>query len=90
MRRDFTYIDDLIEGIVRLMDVVPVAGQPVQGEGVTDSLHLSRPDALSTLRGANPLLDFVTAVEAAKSMPAKRNMLPRQQGDVVDTLPVSG
>jgi UDP-glucuronate 4-epimerase len=87
MRRDFTYIDDLIEGIVRLMDVVPIAGQPVQAEGVRDSLSPVAPWRVVNIAGGEPtgLLDFVTAVEAAMDMPAKRNMLPRQQGDVVET-----
>ncbi|WP_404404955.1 NAD-dependent epimerase/dehydratase family protein [Pelagibacterium halotolerans] len=87
MTRDFTYIDDLVEGISRLMDAVPVIGQPVEAEGVTDSLSPVAPWRAVNIGGGSPvgLMEFIEAVEAALGKRAQKRMLPMQQGDVVAT-----
>jgi UDP-glucuronate 4-epimerase len=84
MRRDFTYIDDLVEAIVRLVDVPPREGEPV---GETDSLSPAGPYRVVNIGGGRPegLLDFIDAVEARLGMPVQRRMLPMQKGDVPAT-----
>ena len=62
MTRDFTYVDDVVEALVRLIDVVPVAGQPVI-EG--DTLSPAAPWRLVNIGNGSAvgLLDFVAAIE---------------------------
>ncbi|QUS36421.1 SDR family NAD(P)-dependent oxidoreductase [Falsirhodobacter algicola] len=83
MSRDFTYIDDLVEGLRRLMDTPPRRDAPVEG----DSLSPVAPFRVVNIGNGAPsrLLDFVDAVEAAVGRPAQRNMLPMQPGDVPAT-----
>ena len=87
MRRDFTYIDDLVEGIVRLMDAVPVEGEPVTAPGVSDSLSPVAPWRSVNIAGGQPvgLLPFIEAIETALGKPANKVLLPMQQGDVSET-----
>jgi UDP-glucuronate 4-epimerase len=87
MRRDFTYIDDLVESIVRLADVVPEKGNPVVGDGVADSLSPVAPWRVVNIAGGQPagLLEFVEAIEKALGRPAEKIMLPMQPGDVRET-----
>ena len=84
MRRDFTYVDDLVEGIRRLLDVVPVAGAPVS-DG--DSLSPVAPFRVVNIGNGTPvaLLDFVAAIEDALGIKATRRLLPMQPGDVSAT-----
>jgi UDP-glucuronate 4-epimerase len=83
MMRDFTYVDDLVEGIRRLIDAAPVQGAPVAG----DSLSPVAPWRVVNIGNGAPvkLLDFVEAVEAAVGRPAIRTYLPMQPGDVPAT-----
>jgi UDP-glucuronate 4-epimerase len=83
MQRDFTYVDDLIEGIVRLIGVVPGTG-PVSE---ADSLSPVAPWRTVNIGNGAPvrLLDFVEAIEAALGQHATRRMMPMQPGDVVET-----
>jgi UDP-glucuronate 4-epimerase len=84
MSRDFTYIDDLVESIIRLVGVVPGEGNRVQG---ADTLSRHAPFRVINIGGGQPvpLMEFVEAVEQAVGRPASRNMLPMQQGDVPRT-----
>ncbi|EPX82603.1 NAD-dependent epimerase/dehydratase family protein [Salipiger mucosus] len=83
MRRDFTYVGDLIEGLRRLAGVPPVIGQSVEG----DSLSPVAPfRVLNIGHGApQPLEDFVSAIERALGQPAQRNYMDMQPGDVPAT-----
>ena len=83
MRRDFTFIDDLVEGIRRLVDMPPVAGQPVEG----DSLSPVAPWRVVNIGNAAPveLGDFIAAIEAALGQEARKNMMEMQPGDVPAT-----
>lgn len=83
MRRDFTYVDDLVDALVRLAGTPPVKGEPVKG----DSLSAVAPYRVVNIAGGKPseLMAFVAAVEDAMGHKAKHNMLPMQQGDVVAT-----
>jgi len=87
MARDFTYIDDLVEGIVRLSAVIPSEENRVTQEGVTDTLSHHAPFRVVNIGGGQPveLMHFVETVEKAVGKPAVRNMLPMQQGDVPRT-----
>jgi UDP-glucuronate 4-epimerase len=87
MSRDFTYIDDLIEGIVRLMDVAPSEENRVEVDGVIDTLSRHAPFRVVNIGGGQPveLMRFVETIERILGKPAIRNMLPMQQGDVPRT-----
>ncbi|HTO29651.1 MAG TPA: NAD-dependent epimerase [Pararhizobium sp.] len=84
MSRDFTYIDDLVEGIVRLMAAVPTEATRIEG---IDTLSRHAPFRVVNIGGGQPveLMQFVETVEAAIGKPAIREMLPMQQGDVPRT-----
>ncbi|WP_055047947.1 NAD-dependent epimerase/dehydratase family protein [Devosia sp. A16] len=84
MRRDFTYVDDVVAAIDRLIGVAPVRGAPVSA---TDSLSPVAPWRVVNIAGGRPveLLRFVTAIEAAMGRTAKKELLPMQPGDVTET-----
>ncbi|MGH7100017.1 MAG: NAD-dependent epimerase/dehydratase family protein [Stellaceae bacterium] len=84
MRRDFTYIDDLIEAITRLMDKIPVIGETRAPE---DTLSPAAPFRIVNIGGGNPmgLLDFIAAIEAALGRKAQRRYIEAQPGDVPNT-----
>ena len=79
MRRDFTYIDDLVEGIVRLIAAVPAAGDA--------GASPVAPWRVVNIGNGAPvgLMDFVAAVEAATGLVAEKRLLPMQPGDVPAT-----
>jgi len=83
MQRDFTYVDDLIEGIVRLIGVVP-GTEPV---GAVDSLSPVAPWRAVNIGNGAPvrLLDFVEAIEGALGQHAIKRLMPMQPGDVPAT-----
>lgn len=88
MSRDFTYVDDLVEGIVRLSETVPKPGGSETFAGTQDSVSPVAPWRVVNIAGGEPvpLLRFITEIEAALGMEAKKNMLPMQAGEVTDTL----
>lgn len=83
MRRDFTYVDDLVASITALMERVPEAGKPVEH----DSLSAVAPFRVVNIAGGKPteLMDFIRTLESAAGVEARLNMLPMQPGDVVAT-----
>ncbi|KKB09268.1 NAD-dependent epimerase/dehydratase family protein [Devosia chinhatensis] len=87
MKRDFTYIDDLVTSIVALMGAVPQRGHPVAVPGVVDSLSPVAPWRVVNIAGGGSvgLLDFIEAIEAATGLTARKTMLPIQPGEMVDT-----
>ncbi|TPP10702.1 NAD-dependent epimerase/dehydratase family protein [Rhizobium glycinendophyticum] len=86
MSRDFTYVEDLVEAIIRLSHVAPDESNRVADERV-ETLSRQAPFRVVNIGGGQPenLLDFVDIVEKAIGRPAKRQMLPMQQGDVPRT-----
>ncbi len=84
MVRDFTYIDDLVEGIVRLCGAVPVVGQPA---GTIDSLSPVAPYRVVNIGGGQPtpLMDFVAAIERALGKKATYHYMDFQPGDIHKT-----
>jgi len=85
-RRDFTYINDIIEGIIRVI-YKPAIGNPNWDGNLPDPGSSSAPWRLYNIGNSNPvdLMDYVSAVEKALGKKAKLKMLPLQPGDVPDT-----
>ncbi len=85
MERDFTYIDDLVEGIVRLIDVVPLRGDPSEHPG--DTLSPVAPFRVVNIGNSDPvpLMRFVEAVESAVGRSGRHQYLDMQPGDVPRT-----
>jgi len=81
--RDFTYIDDLIEAVVRLVPVAPDETNRVEG----DTLSRQGPFRVVNIGGGQPvgLLPFIDCIEQAIGKPLQRNLLPMQKGDVPRT-----
>lgn len=84
MARDFTFIDDLIEAIIRLIPAAPVRGSPVCPE---DSLSPVAPFRVVNIGNGAPvgLLDFITEIERAVGRPLARNNMDLQPGEVLRT-----
>lgn len=87
MYRDFTYVDDLVRGIRLLIDAVPE--RPLSPEDVAagDSLSPVAPFRIVNIGNSEKvrLLDFVDAIEAELGIPAVRNYMEMQPGDVPAT-----
>lgn len=83
MKRDFTYIDDIIEGVVRVVDKIP-APNPVWSGDAPDPSSSSAPYKLYNIGNNQPveLMQFIEVLEACLGRSAKKNMLPIQPGDV--------
>jgi UDP-glucuronate 4-epimerase len=79
--RDFTYVDDLVEAIVRLIPLAPVKGSPV---GPMDSLSPVAPWRAVNIGRGEPvkLTELIEAIEAALGRKAERRLTPMQPGDV--------
>lgn len=86
MQRDFTYIDDIIEGIIRVLDNPP-QGNPNWTGKAPDPSSSKSPYKIYNIGNSSPvkLLDFIEAIEKALGRKAKKNMLPLQPGDVPAT-----
>jgi UDP-glucuronate 4-epimerase len=87
MLRDFTYIDDLVEAIVRLGKQVPRAGQPVLAGTGADTLSPVAPWRIVNIGGGEPvsLLPFIETIEQCLGKSAVRNMIPIQPGEMPAT-----
>ncbi len=87
MSRDFTYIDDLVEAIIRLMHVAPAEENRVNDGAIGETLSRQAPFRVVNIGGGQPveLMRFVETVETAVGREAIRIMLPMQQGDVPRT-----
>jgi len=86
MKRDFTYIDDIIEGIVRLIDHIPMKNDTWDPYH-PDPSYSNAPYKLFNIGNNNPveLSKFIEAIEKAIGKKAIKNLLPLQPGDVVET-----
>ncbi|MRS15075.1 SDR family NAD(P)-dependent oxidoreductase [Enterobacteriaceae bacterium RIT691] len=91
MKRDFTYIDDIVEAIIRLQDVIPQpdAQWTVESGTPADS---SAPYRVYNVGNSEPveLMDYITALEEALGIQADKNMMPMQPGDVLETSAETG
>jgi len=85
-RRDFTYIDDIVEGVIRILDR-PAPANPDWSSEKPDSATSSAPWRVYNIGNNNPvnLMDYISALEEALGKEAKKEFLPIQPGDVPDT-----
>lgn len=80
MRRDFTYIDDIVEGITQIIKRIPHKEKP-------EFSTAQAPYKLYNIGNHQPinLIDFITTLEDCLGIEAQKEMLPMQPGDVVET-----
>ena len=85
-RRDFTYIDDIVEGVVRVIDKPAQPNQSWSGDN-PDSGSSFAPWRIYNIGNNSPveLLDYIKAIEDELGVKAKKQLLPLQPGDVPDT-----
>lgn len=85
MKRDFTYVTDLVEGIRLLIDAAPLRPEGDVPQG--DSLSPVAPFRVVNIGNSDavPLMDFIEAIEDATGREAIKNMMPMQAGDVPAT-----
>jgi len=85
-RRDFTYIDDIVDGVIRILDR-PAPPNPDWSSDKPDSATSSAPWRVYNIGNNNPvsLMDYIIALEEALGKEAKKEFLPIQLGDVPDT-----
>jgi UDP-glucuronate 4-epimerase len=86
MRRDFTYIDDIVEGVIRCLDK-PASADPAFDAAAPDPATSWAPHRLFNIGNAQPeeLLHFITLLERALGREAIRQLEPMQPGDVEAT-----
>ena len=86
MQRDFTYIDDIVEGIIRVTDK-PATSNPDWDSRHPDPGTSSAPYRLYNIGNNNPvsLMEFIGAIEQAIGKKAEKQLLPMQPGDVAAT-----
>jgi UDP-glucuronate 4-epimerase len=85
-RRDFTYIDDIVEGVIRVIDQ-PAAPNQNWNSSNPDSGSSSAPWRIYNIGNNSPieLLEYISAIENALGMNANKELLPLQPGDVLET-----
>jgi UDP-glucuronate 4-epimerase len=85
-RRDFTYIDDIVEGVIRVLDK-PAVSNPSWNGVEPDPGSSSAPWRVYNIGNSSPveLSDFIGAIEKALGKKAEMDLLPLQPGDVPDT-----
>lgn len=85
-RRDFTYIDDIVEGIIRILDR-PAPGNPNWNSDHPAPATSRAPWRVYNIGNSRPveLMDYIAALEKALGKKAKMELLPLQPGDVPDT-----
>jgi UDP-glucuronate 4-epimerase len=85
-RRDFTYIDDIVEGVIRTIDKPATSNPQWSGES-PDSGTSKAPWRVYNIGNNSPveLLDYISALEKAIGLEADKDFLPLQPGDVPDT-----
>jgi len=85
-RRDFTYIDDIVEGVIRILDRVAEPNPEWNGDN-PDSATSQAPYRLYNIGNNNPveLREYISVLEDCLGKKAEQNLLPLQPGDVPDT-----
>lgn len=86
MKRDFTYVDDIVEGIVRLIPTVP-KGEKSWNGATPDAASSFAPYRLYNIGNNSPveLMHFIEVIEDKLGKKAVKNLLPIQEGDVPET-----
>ena len=85
-KRDFTYIDDIVEGIVRVLDK-PATPDLTWDSNNPDPASSTAPFKVYNIGNNNPveLMDYIEALESSLNKKAEKELLPLQPGDVPDT-----
>lgn len=85
-RRDFTYIDDIVEGVIRVLDK-PAESNPNWSSEQPDPGTSLAPWRVYNIGNNSPveLMDYISAIENALGIQAEKDLLPLQPGDVPDT-----
>ena len=85
-RRDFTYVDDIVEGVIRVLDK-PAKPNPHWSSDNPDSGTSQAPWRVFNIGNNSPveLMDYIEAIEEALGIKAEKELLPLQPGDVPDT-----
>ncbi|RVU49802.1 NAD-dependent epimerase [Rubrivivax rivuli] len=86
MRRDFTFVDDIVEGVIRVLDR-PAAPNPAFVSDQPDPGTSNAPYRVFNIGNHSPvqLLDYIGCIEKAVGREAEKNLLPLQDGDVPAT-----
>jgi len=86
MRRDFTYVDDIVEGVIRVMDRVATPNSDYAAD-TPDPGTSNGPFRVFNIGNHSPvpLLEYISTIEDALGLKAQKNMLPLQDGDVPAT-----
>lgn len=86
MRRDFTYIDDIVDGVIKVIDKIPVAN-PDWDNLKMDPASSVAPYAIYNIGNQHPvtLMEYIAAFERAIGKEAQKEYLPMQAGDVQET-----
>ena len=87
MQRDFTYIDDIIEGVFRIIPNIPTPEKDFSFDTPDPSASGAAPYRIYNIGNNNPvsLMDFIKAIEKALGKTAKKDFQPLQPGDVPAT-----
>ena len=85
-RRDFTYVDDIVEGVIRVLDQAALSNLNWSGEKPDPGTSLA-PWRVYNIGNNSPveLMDYISAIEEALEIKAEKELLPLQPGDVPDT-----
>jgi len=85
-RRDFTYIDDIVEGVIRVLDNPP-SGNEEWNSDFPDPSSSNAPWKLYNIGNNEPveLMDYIEAIEDSLNLKAEKELLPLQPGDVPNT-----
>ena len=86
MLRDFTYIDDIVDGVISVINQAPTSSD--QWDNInSDPASSSAPYRIYNIGNSKPiqLMDFISAIENAIGVESKKEFLPMQQGDVYQT-----
>lgn len=86
MVRDFTYIDDIVEGVIRVADKAATPS-PIFDSANGDAATSNAPYRVFNIGNNQPtqLMDYISALESALGLKAQKNYLPMQPGDVPAT-----
>jgi UDP-glucuronate 4-epimerase len=86
MLRDFTFVDDIVEGVIRVIDRI-AEPNPDYSSKTPDPATSNAPYRVFNIGNHNPvkLMDFITAIEDALGMKAEKILMPLQDGDVPQT-----
>ena len=85
-RRDFTYIDDIVEGIIRITDK-PAEPNPDWDSDNPDPATSNAPYRIYNIGNNNPieLMEYIKELECSLGKKAKKEFLPLQPGDILET-----